>query len=377
MIIPFNKVSITGNELKYINESINTGSIQGDGKYTKLCTNYFDSYYGFKKNLLVSSCTTALDLASIIIDIKPGDEVIMPSYTFVSTANAFVSRGAKVKFIDIRKDTLNIDENKIEEAITKNTRAIIPVHYAGVSCEMDKIVEIGKKNNLLVIEDAAQGLSSKYKGKYLGGIGDFGAISFHGTKNYTSGGEGGLFIVKDEDDFARAEIIREKGTNRSVFLKGEVDKYTWVDIGHSLLPSDLSAAYLFAQLENNEVIKSNRIKSWNFYMDAFKSISNSMELQLPFVPDECDHNAHLFYIVFPNGKIRDNYIQHMKKIGVTTPFHYVPLHSSPAGKKFGEFVGDDKHTTKIADSLVRLPLFYNMHESELNYIVEHSYKFFA
>ena len=335
-MIPFNIPPKTGSELKYIEQAIQSDKLCGDGAFSKNCEKWIEDNFNTVKALLTPSCTAALELAAILIDIKEGDEVIMPSYTFVSTANAFVLRGAKIIFVDIRADTMNIDESLIEAAITDKTRAIVPVHYAGVACEMDPILAIAEKYGLWVIEDAAQGVMSTYKNKALGAIGHIGCYSFHETKNYSSGGEGGAILINDPKLVARAEIIREKGTNRSQFLHGIVDKYTWQDIGSSFLPSELQAAYLYAQLESAETINDFRLALWEKY---YTQLSAKLELkQLPSTPADIKHNAHMFYIKLESKEQRNEFISHMKKQDIITPFHYIPLHSSPAGEQFGEFL---------------------------------------
>jgi dTDP-4-amino-4,6-dideoxygalactose transaminase len=368
-MIPFNKPALTGSEEKYILESIKSGKISGDGGFTKKCHQWFEEKLGCKKALLTTSCTHALEMAAILLDIKEGDEVIMPSYTFVSTANAFVLRGAKIVFIDVRPDTMNLDETKIEGAVTENTKVIVPVHYAGVACEMDTIMDIASRHNLFVVEDAAQGMMSSYKGKALGTIGHFGTFSFHETKNYTSAGEGGLLIINDELFVQRAEIIREKGTNRSLFFKGMVDKYTWVDIGSSYLMNDVSAAYLWGQLEKSNEINVNRLDSWNMYYDGLKELADQSLLELPRIPNTCIHNAHMFYIKCKDLNTRVGLIEYLKHNDVLSVFHYVPLHSAPAGLKFGSFHGEDKFTTNNSERLVRLPLWFGITIEEVNTIV--------
>ena len=375
-MIPFNKPSYTGNENKYILEAMRSDKISGDGYFGKKCQNWFEEKLNCKKALLTPSCTAALEMAAILIDIKPGDEVIMPSYTFVSTANTFVLRGAKIVFVDIRPDTMNIDENKIEAAITEKTKAVVPVHYAGVGCEMDKIMQIADKYNLFVIEDAAQGMMATYKNKPLGIIGHIGCYSFHETKNYTSGGEGGLLIVNDERFRERAEIIREKGTNRSQFFRGMVDKYSWVDIGSSYLMNDISAAYLWGQLEMAEEINNNRLKSWQIYYEGLKELENQGYIELPTIPKECKHNAHMFYIKVKNLEIRTKLIKYLKEKEINAVFHYVPLHSSLAGKKFGRFNGKEEWTTKESERLVRLPMYYGIKEEQIKRIVNEIFEFF-
>jgi len=374
--IPFNKPCYTGNEDKYVLDSMRSLHISGNGPYTKKCEKWFENRLKYKRALLTPSCTHALEMAAILIDIKPGDEVIMPSYTFVSTANAFVLRGAKIVFVDIRPDTMNIDENLIENAITERTKAICVVHYAGVGCEMDKIMEIADKYNLYVIEDAAQGMMAEYKGKPLGTIGHLGAFSFHETKNYTSAGEGGLLIVNDDKFVERAEIIREKGTNRSQFFRGMVDKYTWVDIGSSYLMNDVSAAYLWGQLEVAEEINEFRLKAWNRYYSGLLELEKEGFIELPTVPEHCRHNGHIFYIKVENLRIRTELLSFLKEQGIQAAFHYVPLHSSPAGQRYGRFYGVDKFTTKESERLIRLPLFFNIKDEEIDYVIESIYRFF-
>lgn len=363
-MIPFNKAAVTGKEIEYIQQAIVSNKISGDGAFSHRCQQWFEGNLGTLKSLLTPSCTHALELAALLIDIQPGDEVIMPSYTFVSTANAFVLRGAKVVFVDVRPDTMNIDETKIEAAITNKTKAIVPVHYAGVACEMDTIMSIANKHDLFVIEDAAQGVMSTYKGRALGSIGHLAAYSFHETKNYTSGGEGGLLLINDKAFVERAEIIREKGTNRSLFFRGMVDKYTWVDVGSSLLPSEIQAAYLWAQLEHAEVITQKRMQLWNQYYDELSEYTETRGIVLPTIPSNCQHNAHMFYLKLKDLEQRTQFINLLNKHSVMSVFHYIPLHNSPAGKEFGEFVGADDYTTRESERLVRLPLFFNMESSE-------------
>ncbi|MAW07988.1 MAG: dTDP-4-amino-4,6-dideoxygalactose transaminase [Halobacteriovoraceae bacterium] len=373
--VPFNvsPLTKTKDEIKLVTEVIRAGHLKGDGLFSKKIQSTFKLRTKSASTLFVPSCTAGLEMAALLCDIKPGDEVIMPSYTFVSTANAFVLQGAKIKFIDIRPDTLNINESLIEEAITPKTKAIVPVHYAGVSCDMDKIMEIAKKYELFVVEDAAHGVMSTYKGKALGSIGDFGAFSFHETKNYTSGGEGGLLLVKDKAYTGRAEILREKGTNRAQFLKGAVDKYTWVDKGSSYLPSELQAAYLFAQTSHFEIINEERLKLWSNYQEAFCGNEN---LITATIPEGCAHNAHMFYLILEDEQKRDALIQHLKVNNIIGTSHYVPLHSSPAGKKFGEFKGDDLYTTSLSSRLIRLPLFYGLTAQQQQWVIESVDSFF-
>jgi dTDP-4-amino-4,6-dideoxygalactose transaminase len=374
--IPFNKPCYTGNEDKYVLDAMRSLQISGNGPYTKKCEEWFENRLKCKRALLTPSCTHALEMAAILIDIKPGDEVIMPSYTFVSTANAFILRGAKVVFVDIRPDTMNIDENLIEDAITERTKAICVVHYAGVGCEMDKIMEIANKYNLYVIEDAAQGMMAEYKGKPLGTIGHLGAFSFHETKNYTSAGEGGLLIINDDKFIERAEIIREKGTNRSQFFRGMVDKYTWVDIGSSYLMNDVSAAYLWGQLEVAEKINEFRLRVWNRYYNGLLELEKEGFIKLPTIPKHCRHNGHIFYIKVKNLNIRTKLLNFLKEQGIWAVFHYVPLHSSPAGQRYSRFHGVDKFTTKESERLIRLPLFFNIKDEEIDYVIESIYRFF-
>lgn len=370
MSIPFNIPCVIGTESIYINEVMMNKQLCGDGAYSKKCQDWFELHFNCKKTLLTPNCTQALEMAAILIDIKPGDEVIMPSYTFVSTANAFVLRGAKIVFVDIRPDTMNINEELIEKAITDRTKAIVPVHYAGVACEMDRIMEIAEKYHLFVIEDAAQGVMSTYKGRALGTIGHLGAYSFHETKNYTSGGEGGLLIINDDNCIERAEIIREKGTNRKLFFRGAVDKYSWVDIGSSYLPSELQSAYLFSQLESAEKINRNRLETWNSYNKGLKCLEDKGQLKLPIIPDECQHNAHMYYVKLKSMEIRTRLIKHLSKFNIQSAFHYVPLHSSKAGLDFSTFSGEDKYTTSESEVLLRLPLYYGLSNSDLNAIID-------
>ncbi len=369
-MIPFNKPPYTGNEEKYILESIKSSKISGDGEFTKRCHKWFEERLKCKKVLLTPSCTHALEMAAILLDIKDGDEVIMPSYTFVSTANAFVLRGAKIVFVDIRPDTMNIDETKIEQAITSKTKVIVPVHYAGVACEMDTVMDIAKRYNLFVVEDAAQGMMSTYKGKALGTIGHLGAFSFHETKNYTSAGEGGLLIINDEKFKERAEIIREKGTNRSLFFRGMVDKYSWVDIGSSYLMNDVSAAYLWGNLEFADEINQNRLTTWQKYYDGLKELEDDGFIELAKIPDKCIHNAHMFYIKVKDLEERTKLIEYLKENGILSVFHYVPLHSAPAGEKFGRFDGIDTFTTKESERLIRLPVYYQISHEDILQIIK-------
>ncbi len=375
-MIKFNIPPVVGKEEEYIRQAINENrKICGDGPFTKKCNQWVMDKTKTKKALLTTSCTHALEMAAILCDIKEGDEVIAPSYTFVSTVNAFVLRGAKVVFVDIRPDTMNIDENLIESAITNKTKAIIPVHYAGVACEMDKIMEIAKKYNLYVIEDAAQGVMSTYKGKQLGAIGDLGAYSFHETKNYSMG-EGGALLIDNEDFAERAEIIREKGTDRSKFFRGQVDKYSWVDIGSSFLPSELNAAYLYAQLEEAEKINNDRLASWQLYYNGLEELKNKGLIELPVIPNECVHNAHMFYIKLKDLDERTKLIKYLKEKGIESVFHYVPLHSAKAGIEFGRFHGEDRYTTKESERILRLPLYYGLKDKEVEYVINEIKRYF-
>lgn len=376
IITPFNKPHLTGKEMRYIKKAHSLGALAGDGYFTKQCHLWLEKNLGTKKALLTHSCTAALEMMAILSEIQPGDEVIMPSYTFVSTANAVVLRGGVPVFIDIREDTLNMDEKLIERAITKKTKAISPVHYAGVACEMDTIMAIAKKYNLLVTEDAAQGLLSKYKGRYLGTIGHMGAFSFHETKNVITG-EGGALVINDMRFSERAEIIREKGTNRSKFFRGQVDKYTWVDIGSSYLPGEITAAFLLAQLEEAKKINKQRIKIWNRYHKGLQDLEEKGLLRRPIVPRECTHNGHLYYILVKNLKTRKALIDYLRMNGILSVFHYIPLHSAPAGIKYSRFVGDMKVTNKVTDTLIRLPLYYNLTLKEQDKIINIINKFFA
>lgn len=369
-MIPFNKPPYTGNEDQYVLAAMRSEKISGDGGFGLRCQQWFEAMLGCKKALLTPSCTHALEMAALLIDIQLGDEVIMPSYTFVSTANAFVLRGAKIVFVDIRPDTMNIDENLIESAITSKTKAIVPVHYAGVACEMDVIMDIAERHNLFVIEDAAQGMMASYKGKALGTIGHLGTYSFHETKNYTSGGEGGLLIINDESFVKRAEILREKGTNRSQFFRGMVDKYSWVDVGSSYLPSELQAAYLWGQIEEVNGIDIARKNIWHQYFDGFSDLRAKGIIETPFIPEGCVHNAHMFYIKVHNINERSGLIEALKKNNISAVFHYVPLHSSVVGKKIGIFYGQDSYTTKESERLIRLPLWYGMDAGAVNEVIE-------
>ena len=361
MTIPFNKPYMTGKELWYISQAHASGHLAGDGQFTKKCSAWLEKRIGCQKALLTHSCTGALEMAAILADVRPGDEVIMPSYTFVSTANAFVLRGATPVFVDIREDTLNIDETKIEAAITPKTKVIMPVHYAGVSCEMDTIMDIAQRHNLLVIEDAAQGIMSTYRGRPLGSIGHMAALSFHETKNIISG-EGGALLINDPKFVERAEMIREKGTNRSQFFRGQVDKYTWVDIGSSFLPGEIVAAFLWAQMEEADSINKRRLDIWARYHNEFAKLENSGKIRRPIVPSECEHNAHMYYLLLPTLAARTAFIERLKAKKIYTVFHYIPLHSSPLGRNIGRAVGGMKHTESVSDQLVRLPLWLGLED---------------
>ena len=367
-MIPFNRIPNLGTEETYIVGALASGFIRGDGPSTKLCANWIEERFRISKVLLTTSCTHALEMAAILLDIKAGDEVIMPSYTFVSTANAFVLRGAKIVFIDIRPDTMNMDEKLIEAAITPKTRVIVPVHYAGVACDMDTIMALAKKHGLNVVEDAAQGVMADYKGHALGSIGDLGCFSFHETKNYTMG-EGGALLINNPELIERAEIIREKGTNRSRFLRGQIDKYTWMDIGSSYLPSELNAACLWSQLEQADKINEDRLKSWKSYYEGLKPLAEQGVIELPTVPEGCHHNAHMFYIKTKGLEARTKLITYLRKEGIESVFHYIPLHSAPAGTVYGCFSGTDKYTTRESERLVRLPMYYGLNEEDRGYII--------
>ena len=361
MAIPFNKPYMTGKELWYISQAHASGHLAGDGQFTKKCSGWLEQRTGCQKALLTHSCTAALEMAAMLADVQPDDEVIMPSYTFVSTANAFVLRGATPVFVDIRKDTLNIDETKIEAAITPKTKVIMPVHYAGVSCEMDAIMEIASRHKLLVIEDAAQGIMSTYKGRPLGSIGHMAALSFHETKNIISG-EGGALLINDPRFAERAEVIREKGTNRSLFFRGQVDKYTWVDIGSSYLPGEIVAAFLWAQMEEADNINARRLEIWNKYHKGLESLEKTGKIRRPIVPRDCAHNAHMYHLLMPDLALRTSFIERLKSKGIQCVFHYIPLHSSPRGQVGGRAAGDMKHTDAVSDRLVRLPMWLGLEE---------------
>lgn len=373
-MISFNKAPFTGKETEYMQQAIKSGKMCGDGPFTGKCARWCESRFQVRHVLLTTSCTHALEMSAYLTDIKPGDEVIMPSYTFCSTADAFVLRGAKIVFVDIRPDTMNIDERLIEGAITERTKAIVPVHYAGVACAMDEILAIAKKHHLKVIEDAAQGMNAYYKGKALGTIGDFGCFSFHETKNYTMG-EGGALLFQDDGFLERAEILREKGTDRSKYFRGQVDKYTWVDFGSSYLPSDLNAAYLYAQLKIADQINEKRMQIYRLYHEAFAPLQEKGLAERPFVPDYAAHNAHMYYLKLKDLETRTAFIQYLKEHGIQAVFHYVPLHTSAAGKKFGRFFGQDVYTTKESERLVRLPIYYNLEMEQAEYIADTVLKF--
>ena len=368
-MIDFNRPAFTGREFDYIRDAVQRGMLCGDGEYTKRCSQWMMDKFHVNHVMLTTSCTHALEMAAHLCDIKPGDEVIMPSYTFVSTADAFVLKGAKIVFVDIRPDTMNIDEKLIEAAVTEKTKVIVPVHYAGVACEMDTIMEIAKKYNLKVVEDAAQGVDACYKGKALGTIGDFGCYSFHETKNYTMG-EGGAILFNRDEYVEKAEILREKGTDRSKFFRGQVDKYRWMDYGSSYLPSELNAAYLYAQLEARDQIFAKRMEIYNYYHKNLAHLAQEGKIEQPYVPEECSHNAHMYYIKVRDIQVRTRLIAYLREKGICSVFHYVPLHSAPAGQKFGRFSGEDVYTTKESERLLRLPMFYNLDMEDVKYITD-------
>lgn len=368
-MISFNVPPYCGKEKEYVAKAIDNHKICGDGEFTMKCSNWIEDKTGTEKALLTTSCTHATEMAALLCDIQPGDEIIMPSYTFVSTADAFVLRGAMIVFVDIRPDTMNIDETKIEAAITKKTKAIVPVHYAGVACEMDAIMDIARRHNLMVIEDAAQAVMSTYKGKALGTIGDYGCYSFHETKNYSMG-EGGALLIKNADMIEAAEVLREKGTNRSKFFRGQIDKYTWVNYGSSYLPSELNAAYLWAELEMADEINEDRLQSWNHYYNGLQDLAEKGNIELPVIPEGCVHNAHMFYIKAKDLEERTRLIAYMKENGIGCVFHYIPLHSAPAGRKFGRFHGEDQYTTKESERLMRLPMYYGLKPEDVEKVIE-------
>ena len=374
-MIRFNVPPYVGKETEYMKEAIDSHKICGDGEFTKRCNAWIEEHTGTAKALLTTSGTQALEMAALLSDIQPGDEVILPSYTFVSTANAFALRGAKLVFVDIRPDTMNIDEKLIEDAITDKTKAIVPVHYAGVGCEMDTIMDIAKRHNLVVVEDAAQGVNAFYKGRALGSIGDYGCFSFHETKNYSMG-EGGAILINRPEQIEDAEIIREKGTDRSRFFRGQVDNYTWVNIGSSFLPSDINAAYLMAQLEMADEINENRLRSWEHYNEGLQDLAQAGVIELPYIPEECAHNAHMFYIKTKDMEERKALISYLKERDIAAVFHYVPLHSAPAGLRFGRFHGEDRYTTKESERLLRLPMYYNLSESDRQKVIDAVHGFY-
>ena len=375
-MIQFNIPPYVGKELEYVKEAMEKNhKICGDGPFTKKCSEWMENKFNVEKVLLTTSCTHATEMTAILTDIKEGDEVIAPSFTFVSTVNPFVLRGAKIVFVDINPKTMNMDENLIEVAITEKTKAILPVHYAGVACNMDKIMEIAKKYNLIVIEDAAQGMMAEYKGKPLGTIGDYGCFSFHETKNYSMG-EGGALLINNKENIETAEIIREKGTNRSRFFRGQVDKYTWVDKGSSYLPSELNAAYLYAQLENADIIYNDRMNTWNKYKESLQELEDKNLIELQYIPEDCKHNAHMFYIKCKDLDERTNLINFLKENNINAVFHYIPLHSAEAGIKFGRFHGEDKYTTKESERLLRLPLYYRLKEEDVKYVASKIKEFY-
>ncbi|MGL4860275.1 MAG: dTDP-4-amino-4,6-dideoxygalactose transaminase [Enterobacteriaceae bacterium] len=376
-MIPFNSPPVVGTEIDYMRSAMGSGKLCGDGGYTRRCQQWMEHRFNTPKALLTPSCTASLELAALLLDIQPGDEVIMPSFTFVSTANAFVLRGAKAVLIDLEPGTMNMDASLIEAAITEKTRAIVPVHYAGVSCNMDKIMTLARKYKLWVVEDAAQGVMSTYRGQALGTIGHIGCFSFHETKNYTSGGEGGAVLINDPALIERAEIIREKGTNRSQFFRGQVDKYTWRDLGSSYLMSDLQAAYLWAQLEAAELINQRRLALWQGYYDALQPLAQAGKLQLPTIPEACQHNAHMFYIKLADISQRTDFIDYMKEAEILAVFHYIPLHACPAGQQFARFHGEDRFTTQESERLVRLPLYYNMSDADHRTVINSILSYFA
>lgn len=375
-MINFNVPPCAEKAMDYIKECVANQKICGDGQYTKKCNEWIEKRTGTAKCLLTTSCTHATELAALLADIRPGDEVIMPAYTFVSTADAFVLRGATPVFVDIRPDTMNIDEKLIEAAVTEKTRAIVPVHYAGVACEMDTIMDIAGRHNLTVIEDAAQGMMSTYKGRALGTIGDYGCFSFHETKNYSMG-EGGALLIREEENVEEAEILREKGTNRSKFYRGQIDKYTWVNYGSSYLPSDMNAAYLYAQLEMADEINDARLALWNRYYEKLQPLAESGKIELPAIPEGCVHNAHMFYIKAKDIEERTALIAYLKERGILSVFHYIPLHTAPAGQKFGRFHGEDKYTTRESERLARLPMYYGLKEEQVEDICDTVKRFYA
>lgn len=375
-MIDFNVPPFTGKEMEYMKQAVDAGKISGDGMFTKKCSQWMKERFSVNHALLTTSCTHALEMAARLTGIQTGDEVILPSYTFCSTADAFVQMGATLVFVDVRPDTMNLDERLVEDAITERTKAIVPVHYAGVACAMDEIMDIAARHNLKVVEDAAQGVDAYYKGKALGTIGDFGCYSFHETKNFSMG-EGGAVVFNQDDKVEEAEILREKGTNRSKFFRGQIDKYTWVDYGSSYLASDLNAAYLWAQLEMADSITANRMETFDFYQRELKDLADQGYLEQPFIPDYAKHNAHMYYIKLKDEPVRAALISYLKKQGVSTVFHYIPLHSAPAGRKYGRFHGEDRYTTKESERLLRLPMYYGLKQEDREKVVEAIHKFFA
>ena len=375
-MIPFNVPPCVGDEIDYVKQAIDSHKICGDGAFTKKCNAWMEERFAAQKVLLTTSGTTALDMAMLLCGLQPGDEVILPSYTFSSTATAAVLAGAKLVFVDIRPDTMNIDETKIEAAITDKTKVLMVMHYAGVACEMDTIMDIAHRHGLMVVEDAAQGVMSQYKGKALGTIGDFGCYSFHETKNYSMG-EGGALVINNPEYNERAEILREKGTNRAKFFRGQVDKYTWVDFGDSYLPSELNAAYLWAQLLHADEINNDRMATWTAYRTAFQPLADAGKVELPVIPQDCVHNAHMFYLKCKDLKERSALIRYLKERDILAVFHYIPLHSAPAGLKFGRFDGEDRYTTKESERLVRLPLYYGLTDQDRNRVIEAVLAFYA
>ena len=375
-MIDFNVPPFTGKEMEYMKQAVDAGKISGDGMFTKKCSQWMKERFSVNHALLTTSCTHALEMAARLTGIQTGDEVILPSYTFCSTADAFVQMGATLVFVDVRPDTMNLDERLVEDAITERTKAIVPVHYAGVACAMDEIMDIAARHNLKVVEDAAQGVDAYYKGKALGTIGDFGCYSFHETKNFSMG-EGGAVVFNQDDKAEEAEILREKGTNRSKFFRGQIDKYTWVDYGSSYLASDLNAAYLWAQLEMADSITANRMETFDFYQRELKDLADQGYLEQPFIPDYAKHNAHMYYIKLKEEPVRAALISYLKKQGVSTVFHYIPLHSAPAGRKYGRFHGEDRYTTKESERLLRLPMYYGLKQEDREKVVEAIHKFFA
>jgi dTDP-4-amino-4,6-dideoxygalactose transaminase len=376
-MIQFNQAPVTGDEAAFVQQSIESGQLCGDGPFTKKCQNLLQDLSSSKGVLLTPSCTAALEMAALLIDIQPGDEIIMPSYTFVSTANAFALRGARIVFVDVDADTMNMSVDCIQSAITPKTRAIVPVHYAGVACDMDGIMNLAQEHNFYVVEDAAQAIGSFYNTKALGSIGHMGTLSFHETKNLTSGGEGGALLINDESLLERAEIIREKGTNRHQFFRGQVAKYSWVDIGSSYLPSELQAAYLYSQLQNLEHINNTRRRHWNRYYQLLEPLTSHGHLTLPYIPRYATHNAHMFYMKVHDLDIRTRLLNYLKENHIAATFHYVPLHSAKAGKEFGRFNGSDNITSKHSDRLLRLPMHYHLKDSDINLVCKTIYKFFG